>query len=64
MAQPRKSTKDAFIDQFDSFDLESQESVLDNLELVHRLAKRRAGKEKPAEVPTEGEQMKLREPAV
>lgn len=66
MAKPRKSTRDEFIDQFDSFDLESQESVLDNLELVHRLAKKRAVKDKtttPAEVPAAGEQLQLREPA-
>ena len=55
------------IDTFDSFDLESQEAVLDNLELVHRLAKKRAAK-KPApaateEAPAAGEQLKLKEPA-
>ena len=44
MPRPRRSTRDEMIDQFDSWDIESQESVLDQLELVHRLAKRRAGR--------------------
>ena len=44
MPRPRRSTRDEFIDQFDSWDIESQESVLDQLQLIHRLAKRRVGR--------------------
>jgi hypothetical protein len=47
MARPRRSTIDEFIDTFDSWDVETQERVMDQLELVQRLAKRRASKDKP-----------------
>ncbi len=49
MARPRTSTVDAFIDTFDSWDIETQERVMDQLQLVQRLAKRRAGKKEPAD---------------
>ena len=41
MSRPQKSTTDRMIDEFDRFDVEAQERVLDHLQLVHRLAKRR-----------------------
>lgn len=44
MARPRRSTIDEFIDTFDSWDVETQERVMDLLQLVQRLAKKRAGK--------------------
>ena len=49
MPRPRRSTIDEFIDTFDSWDVETQERVMDQLELVQRLAKRRASKERPVE---------------
>lgn len=51
--KPHKSTVDRMIDEFDRFEVEAQERVLDQLELVHRLAKRRAVKqqEAPAQEP-------------
>jgi len=49
MARPRRSTVDELIDLFDSFDLDVQERVMDQLQLVQRLAKKRAAKTKPAE---------------
>jgi hypothetical protein len=42
MSKPRKSTVDELVDTFDRFDVDVQERVLDQLELVHRLTKRRA----------------------
>jgi len=44
MPKPRKSTQDAWLDQFDDFDVETQEALLDTCALLHRYAKRRAGK--------------------
>jgi hypothetical protein len=44
MPRPRRSTIDEFIDTFDSWDVETQERVMDQLELVQRLARRRAAK--------------------
>ncbi len=51
MARPRTSTVDAFIDTFDSWDIETQERVMDQLQLVQRLAKRRAGKKPEPDAP-------------
>ncbi len=51
MARPRRSTIDEFIDQYDSFDIETQERVMDQLQLVHRLAKRWAGKKPEPDAP-------------
>lgn len=48
MARPRRSTIDEFIDTFDSWDVETQERVMDLLQLVQRLAKKRAGKTQDA----------------
>ena len=42
MERPRRSTIDEFIDTFDGWDVDTQERVMDQLELVQRLAKRRA----------------------
>jgi len=42
--KPHKSTVDQLIDRFDSFSVEIQERILDQLQLVHRLARRRAAK--------------------
>ena len=42
MSKPRKSTVDEPVDTFDRFDVDIQERVLDQLELVHRLTKRRS----------------------
>ncbi len=47
MARPRRSTIDEFID------IETQERVMDQLQLVHRLAKRRAGKKPEADAPVQ-----------
>jgi hypothetical protein len=44
MVKPHKSTVDRLIDTFDGFSVETQERVLDSLALVHRLSKRRAGR--------------------
>ncbi len=56
MSRPQKSTTDRMIDDFDRFDVEAQEKMLDNLELVHRLAKRREKEPKT-------EQLELKESA-
>ena len=45
MPKPRKSTQDAWLDQFDDFDVETQEALLDTAALLHRYAKRRMGKQ-------------------
>ena len=50
MSKPRKSTVDELVDTFDRFDVDIQERVLDQLELVHRLTKRRS-REKTAHQP-------------
>lgn len=42
MPRPRRSTIDEFVDVFDSWDIETQERVMDQLQLVQRLSKRRA----------------------
>jgi hypothetical protein len=59
MVKPHKSTVDRLIDTFDQFDVPTQERVLDSLQLVHRLAKRRAGRNgtevEQLELPTEKE---------
>lgn len=44
MARPRRSTIDEFIDTFDAWDTETQDRMLDQLQLVHRLAKKRPGR--------------------
>lgn len=44
MAKPRKSTLDAFVDQFCEFTVEAQERALDLMNFEHRRAKIRAGK--------------------
>ena len=44
MARPRKSTKDEWLDQFADWDTETQESLIDTCELLHRQAKRREGR--------------------
>lgn len=41
MAKPRKSTFDAWIDQFVDWSIEDQERGIDMIEFVHRQAKRR-----------------------
>ncbi len=48
MARPRKSTRDEWLDLFADFDIGTQESLLDLCDLIHRQAKRRAGKKEPA----------------
>ncbi len=48
MARPQQSTRDRFLDTFADFPIETQESLLDLCELIHRQAKRRAGKKEPA----------------
>ena len=53
MPKPIRSTVDELIDQFDSWDVETQERVMDQLVLVQRLAKRRAGR-KPETSEPEG----------
>ncbi len=57
MSRPRRSTRQEFYDVFDSFDVKDQETVLEFLAEIHRMAKRRAAKEKP-EAPA---QLNLRE---
>ncbi len=49
MARPRKSTRDEWLDLFADFDVATQESLLDLCELIHRQAKRRAGKKELTE---------------
>ena len=44
MARPQKSTKDAWLDQFADWPVETQESMMDVCDLLHRQTKRRAGK--------------------
>ena len=44
MARPRKSTKDEWLDQFADWDTETQESLIDTCQLLHRQAKRREGR--------------------
>jgi hypothetical protein len=44
MARPRKSTKDEWLDQFADFDADVQEGLIDTCEMIHRQAKRRAGR--------------------
>ena len=53
MARPRKSTKDEWLDQFADWDAETQESLIDTCELLHRQAKRREGRKgaEPAQLP-------------
>jgi hypothetical protein len=55
MARPRKSTKDEWLDQFADWDTETQESLIDTCELLHRQAKRREGRKgagaEPAQLP-------------
>jgi hypothetical protein len=46
MARPRRSTIDELIDTFADWDVDTQERVIDQLELVQRLAKRRESKRK------------------
>ena len=47
MPRPRKSTLDAFLDQFSDWSAEDQEAALDLCALIHRQTKRR--KPEPAE---------------
>jgi hypothetical protein len=44
MARPQQSTKDKWLDQFDGFDTETQEGLIDTCQLLHRLAKKREGR--------------------
>lgn len=45
MAKPRKSTFDAFVDQFCGFNIEAQEKALELMSFEHRRARIRAVKE-------------------
>lgn len=57
MARPRRSTIDEFIDTFADWDCDTQERVMDQLELVQRLAKRRAAKPKTEETDKASDQV-------
>ena len=59
MARPRKSTKDEWLDQFADWDTETQESLIDTCELLHRQAKRREGRRAPdtAQLPLATEEL-------
>ena len=62
MARPRKSTVDEYIDQFDKWDVDTQERVMDQLQLVQRLTKKRAARERDdsqAQLPIETEQPEM-----
>lgn len=47
MARPQRSTKDLWIDQFEDWDVETQESLINYCALLHRQAKRREKKKEP-----------------
>ena len=47
MGRPQQSTKDKWLDQFDGFDTETQEGLIDTCQLLHRLAKKREGRRGP-----------------
>ena len=51
--KPQKGTIDKMLELYDSWDVETQERVMDQLVLVQRLAKRRAGR-KPETSESEG----------
>lgn len=51
MSKPRKSTRDEWLDTFADWDVATQENMIDVLDLLHRQAKRRAGKKPEAEAP-------------
>ncbi len=53
MARPRKSTRDEWLDLFADFDIATQESLLDLCELIHRQAKRRAGRKPEPDAPVQ-----------
>ena len=55
MPRPRRSTVDEFIDTFDAWDVETQERVMDQLQLVQRLAKRRESKKNGKPEPEQAE---------
>ena len=61
MARPQQSTKDKWLDQFDGFDTETQEGLIDTCQLLHRLAKRREGRKgagaEPAQLPLTTEEL-------
>ena len=42
---PRKTTKDAWLDQFADWTAETQENVMEMLEFIHRQTKRREAKQ-------------------
>ena len=44
MPRPQRSTKDAWLDTFADWSAETQESMLDTCEMLHRQTKRRTGK--------------------
>lgn len=41
MAKPRRTTRQEFYDVFDGFDIEDQATVLEFLQEIHRMARRR-----------------------
>jgi hypothetical protein len=51
VARPRKSTKDEWLDQFADWDTETQESLIDTCELLHRQTKRREGRREGRRAP-------------
>ncbi len=60
MAKPQRSTVDQFVDQFDGWNVETQERVMDQLVLVQRLAKKRAARERDdSQAKPESEQQEL-----
>ena len=46
MPKPQRSTKDRWLDEFADFPVETQESLLETCELLHRQAKRRQARTK------------------
>ena len=59
MARPQRSTRDAWLDQFSDWPPETQESMLDILQLIHRQTVRRTLR--GIEAKTNGSQMTMAE---
>ena len=53
MPKPQRSTKDRWLDEFADFPVETQESLLDTCEHLHRQSKRREAR-KPESEPGTG----------
>ena len=55
MARPRKSTRDAWLDQFADWPVEEQETAMEFVEFIHRQTKRKAPKDDGPEEPEQRE---------